>query len=427
MKWKSPYWIFLGLFLFAAIHPLERATNPRPLRSAPKKCRKSGPKSKWRKSATRRPFSVSGFIEGRSEERRFHEHDRDRLPGPVQLRPGQKVLSRAAKADKKYSSAVNNLGMVYYHQKNFRAAIREYKRAVAIDPDQAGTHSNLGFAYYNTNKYPEAAAEFQRAIEIDPSIFERNDRVGAMVQDRSVSNHGLFFFTMAKVYAQKRDAAHCAEYLRKSLDEGYKDIGKAATDPAFKDVINDPVVQAVLVRVVPAEQKGTATHPARKLSDTRDMRRHALRGLCYNVTAMPPRIFRFGLFVLGAALCGAVTVGRARSAQSTGDARAASAEAHHETILIFPFENESRMANLDWLGEGLSELTAERLEDRDVNVLSRRGPAGDAGTNGPAGFRAIFARHDHENRGGSRRRRGGLWPLPIRRQDGDAGSAACCT
>ncbi len=29
------------------------------------------------------------------------------------------------------------------------------------------------------------------------------------------------------------------------------------------------------------------------------------------------------------------------------------------------------MANLDWLGEGLSEVTAERLEDRGVNVLSR--------------------------------------------------------
>jgi len=29
------------------------------------------------------------------------------------------------------------------------------------------------------------------------------------------------------------------------------------------------------------------------------------------------------------------------------------------------------MANLDWLDEGLSELTAERLEDRGVNVLSR--------------------------------------------------------
>jgi tetratricopeptide (TPR) repeat protein len=101
------------------------------------------------------------------------------------------------------------------------------------------------------------------------------------------------------------------------------------------------------------------------------MREHALRGLCYNVTAMPPRIFRFVLFVLGAALCGAVMAGRAAPGQSTGDARAASAESRRETLLIFPFENESRMANLDWLGEGLSELTTERLEDRGVNVLSR--------------------------------------------------------
>ncbi len=93
--------------------------------------------------------------------------------------------------------------MVYYHQKNYRRAIREYRRAVTIEPDQAGTHANLGFAYYNTNKFPEAAGEFQKAIELDPGIFERNDRVGTMVQDRSVSNHGLFFFTMARVYAQE--------------------------------------------------------------------------------------------------------------------------------------------------------------------------------------------------------------------------------
>ena len=173
----------------------------------------------------------------------------------------RRYFARAVKTDKKFSSAINNLGMVYYQQKNFRAAIRQYQKAETIDPNLAGTHANLGFAYYNTNKYPEAAAEFQKALELDPRIFERSDRAGTMVQDRSVANHGLFFFTMAKVYAQKRDAMHCAEYLRKSLDEGYKDIAKAATDPAFKDVINDPDVQAVLVRATPPDQKASATHP----------------------------------------------------------------------------------------------------------------------------------------------------------------------
>jgi tetratricopeptide (TPR) repeat protein len=173
----------------------------------------------------------------------------------------KKYFQRAEKVDKKYSSAVNNLGMVYYTQKNYRRAIREYQRAAKIDPGQAGTHANLGFAYYNTNKFQESSVEFQKALEIDPDVLERNSNVGTMMQDRTVTNHGLFFFTMARVYAQKKDAAHCADYLRKSYDEGYKDVVKVKTDPAFKDVINDPGVQAVLVLIFPSEQKGAAAQP----------------------------------------------------------------------------------------------------------------------------------------------------------------------
>jgi tetratricopeptide (TPR) repeat protein len=177
------------------------------------------------------------------------------------LTQAKKYFERSVKADKAYSSAVNNLGMVWYTQKNYRRAIREYKRAVAIDPGQAGTHANLGFAYYNSNKFLEAATEFQKALEIDPQILERNQRVGTMVQNRSVTNHGQFFFTMARVYAQKHDIEHCADYLRKSLDEGYKDIRKVKTDPAFKDIIEDPGIQAVLALIYPSDQKSVAAQP----------------------------------------------------------------------------------------------------------------------------------------------------------------------
>ena len=86
---------------------------------------------------------------------------------------------------------------------------------------------------------------------------------------------------------------------------------------------------------------------------------------------MPPRVVRFGMFILGAALCAAVMADRPCAAQSQADARAASTEARRETLLVFPFENESRIASLNWLGEGLSEVTTERIEDRGVNVLSR--------------------------------------------------------
>ena len=260
-KWKTPDWIFLGLFLFAATLPLG-AQQPAPAALTPKQMQEE--RAKVQMAEKRYEAAIQSYQDLLKADPKNAIYMN--MIGIAYLDlsnydQAKKYFARAAKADKKYSSAVNNLGMVYYHQKNFGGAIRQYQKAVAIDPNQAGTHSNLGFAYYNSNKYPEAAAEFQKALELDPNIFERNDRVGTMVQDRSVNNHGLFFFTMAKVYAQKGDAAHCAEYLRKSLDEGYKDVGKAATDPAFKDVINDPVVQEVMARVAPAEQKGSATHP----------------------------------------------------------------------------------------------------------------------------------------------------------------------
>jgi tetratricopeptide (TPR) repeat protein len=87
---------------------------------------------------------------------------------------------------------------------------------------------------------------------------------------------------------------------------------------------------------------------------------------------MPPRIFRSGLLILSAALCVTAVASRAYPAQQSGTApRPAPADSRHDTLIVFPFHNDSKIANVDWLGEGLSELTTERLEDRQLNVLSR--------------------------------------------------------
>ena len=261
MRWKPRFWIFPALILFAATVNLG-AQQLAPAALSPKQMQEE--RAKVQMAEKRYEAAIDTYqdlLKTDPKNAVFMNMIGIAYLDLNNYDQAKKFFARSSKADKKYSSAINNLGMVYYHQKNYRGAIREYVRAVKVDPDQAGTHSNLGFAYYNTNKFPEAAAEFQKALALDPKIFERNDRAGAMVQDRSVNNHGQFFFMMAKVYAQKGDAAHCAEYLRKSLDEGYKEVAKAATDPAFKDVINDPSVQDVLLRVAPPEQKGTVTRP----------------------------------------------------------------------------------------------------------------------------------------------------------------------
>jgi tetratricopeptide (TPR) repeat protein len=153
--------------------------------------------------------------------------------------------------NKKFSSAVNNIGMIWYEKKDYGRAIKEYQKALKINPSEAGTHANLGYAYFNNGKNELAFAEFHKALQLDPQAFEHNDRVGTMLEDRSVNNHGLFFFGMAKEYAKMGDAEHCAGYLRKALDEGYPDLLNAAAAPEFQKVIDDPMVQAVLALVNP--------------------------------------------------------------------------------------------------------------------------------------------------------------------------------
>ncbi len=99
---------------------------------------------------------------------------------------------------------------------------------------------------------------------------------------------------------------------------------------------------------------------------------HTSRGLCYNVFAMPPRFFRIGLLGVCAAFLAAGSAESSSYGQANSTSRATAEGAHPGILLVFPFENDSRVASLAWLGEGLSELTIERLQDKGTSVLSRQ-------------------------------------------------------
>ena len=60
------------------------------------------------------------------------------------------------------------------------------------------------------------------------------------------------------------------------------------------------------------------------------------------------------------------------SSASTG-ARGVAASSQQGIYLVFPFENEGASASLDWLGEGLEELTIQRLSAAGQQVYSHEG------------------------------------------------------
>ncbi len=162
---------------------------------------------------------------------------------------------RATKADHNYASAYNNIGTVHYQRRNYSKAINAYRKALQIAPDSPAFYSNLGYAYFGKKDYEHAMIAFHRALELDPQVFERSHGTGTTLQDRSVDDHGLFYFFLAKSFAEMGNAERCAHYLRKALDEGYKGVPSVESDPAFARVVGDPEVQKVLRMAAPTESQ----------------------------------------------------------------------------------------------------------------------------------------------------------------------------
>jgi tetratricopeptide (TPR) repeat protein len=162
------------------------------------------------------------------------------------LQRAERAYKRSMHADKNFASAVNNCGTVEYEKKHFGKAIGLYKKGLELHGDTPTMYSNLGYAYFANKEYPEAMSSFQKALALDPTIFDRRGQGGTVVQQRSIPDPGLFYFFVAKTYAQAGDAERAAHYLKLARDDGYAEFLSAQTDPAFAKVIKDPGVQEVL-------------------------------------------------------------------------------------------------------------------------------------------------------------------------------------
>lgn len=144
----------------------------------------------------------------------------------------------ALKRDKKYSEAMNNLGVVYYLQQKYGKAIKAYKKAIDTNPTSASFHSNLGRAFFADKKYDLAGVEYSRALEIDPDIFLRESPAG--ISARIPQEKGLLSYVLAKLLANHGKIEESLIYLRRAMDEGYKGIDKIYTEPDFAKLIKDP-------------------------------------------------------------------------------------------------------------------------------------------------------------------------------------------
>jgi tetratricopeptide (TPR) repeat protein len=159
-----------------------------------------------------------------------------------QFGPALSSFKKSVKADGDFAAAVHNMGVVYHERKQYGKAIRAYSKALTMNPQMAVAYASLGYAYFATKRYPEAMDAFRKAVALDPSVFGHGSSAGSVVQDRTVVDHALFDFLLAKMYAQAGNLERCLFHLKKARDEGYRSLGSVKTDPAFAAVVKEPGV-----------------------------------------------------------------------------------------------------------------------------------------------------------------------------------------
>ncbi|HET8546381.1 MAG TPA: tetratricopeptide repeat protein [Bryobacteraceae bacterium] len=151
----------------------------------------------------------------------------------LQFDIARKHYQRAIKLNPKYAEAINNLGTIYYAQKSYRRAIGQYKRALKLTPESASIYSNLGYAQFARKQYGLAMESFNKALELDPQVFERRSTQGVLLQERSVEERAKFYYYVAKAYAKRGVNDLALLYVRKAIEEGFKERDKFKEEPEF--------------------------------------------------------------------------------------------------------------------------------------------------------------------------------------------------
>ena len=152
----------------------------------------------------------------------------------------KKSFERSIKADRSHADAYNNLGATYYDMRNNNAAIKHYEKAISLNNDAASYYSNLGTAYFGKKQFQKAIQNYSKAVQLDPDIFVRSSHAGIQAKLASPEDRAHYDYVLAKLYAGTGEPERSLHYLKKAMEEGYKDIKNVYRDNEFSTLRNDP-------------------------------------------------------------------------------------------------------------------------------------------------------------------------------------------
>ena len=153
---------------------------------------------------------------------------------------------QATKLDRKYAAPYNNLGTVYFHENDIKKAQQLYKKSIKLDGATAPFWSNLGAVYMVEHQYSNGAEAYEKAFLLDPDIFQEIAMNG-ISQTESPQELAKLYLTFAEIYAHAGMKAQAILYLRKAINEGFKDRQQLQQDQQLATLHGNPEFEALLI------------------------------------------------------------------------------------------------------------------------------------------------------------------------------------
>jgi tetratricopeptide (TPR) repeat protein len=161
------------------------------------------------------------------------------------LDEARKAYQHALTINPRFAPAANNLAAVYYGQHDFKDAEHWYKRALKHTSESAAIYCNLGTAYFGEEKYKKGLKMYQKAFSIDEQVFapDQSKMVeGAGSREQRVAIN----YYIAETFASAGKQEQALFYLRKAMDEGFKDRKRLDEDKDFATLRATPQFQELL-------------------------------------------------------------------------------------------------------------------------------------------------------------------------------------
>jgi FkbM family methyltransferase len=94
------------------------------------------------------------------------------------------LLKKILELQPKDINAINILGTIHYHLKNYDSAIKYMQTLINLNPSNAQAYYIVGHSMQQKNQLEQAITYYQRSVQIDPNFADAYYNLGTIFQDK---------------------------------------------------------------------------------------------------------------------------------------------------------------------------------------------------------------------------------------------------